>query len=100
MISRKKVKSSIVNMRVDKRQKKFWEDMAKELNVKDLSSYMRNSVDRCLGADLRSHDPKWKKFVNAVKMEAKRILGSEIVSIPYVERVKFLKKKRCSIRPH
>jgi len=78
-IQKRGAKATSLNIRIDPRQKSFWEDSIKDLGVDDLSSYIRNAVDRCIAQDLRAHDPKWQAFVQAMQEPAMKILGQKLV---------------------
>ena len=68
-------KEDILRFRVDPRQKKYWLDAMCELGVEDFSSYAREAIDRAIGQDLQSKDPKWQAFMQAIQPQAKEILG-------------------------
>jgi hypothetical protein len=70
-------KAEVLRFRVDPRQKQFWLEAMDKLGV-EFSSYVRQAVDRAIGQDLRSQDPKWQEFVKAIQPKAREILGVEI----------------------
>ena len=68
-------KTTTIKFRIDPRQKKFWEEQITALGVEDISAYIRNAVDRSIGLDFRSADPKWQAFLAAIQKQAKHYLG-------------------------
>ena len=68
-------KDALLTIRIDPKQKKFWEESVNQLGAEDLSSYIRRAVDRCIGQDYRSLDPKWQAFIDAMQENAHKILG-------------------------
>jgi len=65
--------------RIDPKQKNHWEESIAELGLgSDLAAYIRYSVDRSIALDYQTQDPRWQKFLLAVKDKAKEILGYEL----------------------
>lgn len=64
-----------VNFRIKPSQEKHWKDMAQELGVKDLSTFIRGAVDSAIFNSLRARDPRWQKFIEAIQPVAQKILG-------------------------
>lgn len=73
--TKKVSKDALLTIRIDPRQKKFWEESIEKLGANDLSSYIRRAVDRSIGQDIRSLDPKWQAFLEAVQNSANKFLG-------------------------
>ena len=73
--TKKASKDAVLTIRIDPRQKKFWEDSIEKLGAEDLSSYIRRAVDRSIGQDVRSLDPKWQAFLEAIQKSANEFLG-------------------------
>lgn len=93
---KKVAKDALLTIRIDPRQKKFWEDSVGQLGAEDLSSYIRRAVDRCIGQDFRSLDPKWQAFMDAVQNDATKVLGHGLADNlkDRVDSVNLLSKKK------
>ena len=64
------------NFRIKPSQEKHWKEMAKQLGIKDLSTFIRGAVESAIFTSLRAQDPQWQKFIEAVQPMAQKILGN------------------------
>ena len=71
-------KTTSIKLRIDPRQKKFWEKEITALGVDDVSAYIRKAVDRSIGLDFQSKDPKWQAFLRATEEQAKKFFGQKL----------------------
>ena len=71
----KKETKQVVSIRLKPSEVRYWKAMAAKLGIKDFTSFIRGAVNWAIQTSLRSQDPKWQEFVEAVQPAAKRILG-------------------------
>ena len=68
-------KAVTISFRVKPTQEKLWKDSAKELGIKDFSSFIRGAIESALFASRRAQDPHWQKFIEAIQPTAQKVLG-------------------------
>lgn len=68
-------KTELINLKVKPSQETRWKEMAKELGIKDLSTFIRGAVESAIFNSKRAKDPQWQDFIEAIQPIAIKILG-------------------------